>query len=150
MLIELPHFYTKDDAGVENGDITLIFNEVAPISALRGHNPRQAYLTTVLPRSKKGPHLHKKRQGLFICVAGEVTVVVRKARTLGLVKFSLSQNDSLGLLVPPGTAAMLVNFATHDIASILNLPCPARDPSDPDDHMAFFDPIDLHNLGVNF
>lgn len=150
MLIELPQFKTNDDAGIENGDITLIFNEVAPIGVLRGHIPQQAYLTTVLPRSKKGPHLHKKRQGLFICVAGEVTVVVREAQTSGLVKFVLDQSDSFGLLVPPGTAALLVNFSTEEVAGILNLPCPARDPSDPDDHMAFFDPVELSDLGVNF
>lgn len=38
--------------------------------------PEQVYVTAVAPYSRKGPHLHFSRRGVFCCVSGDVVVAV--------------------------------------------------------------------------
>ena len=80
----------------------------------------QVYLTTVMPWSMKGPHLHKVRRGLFCCVRGEAIAVVRLG---GEYKtFSLKPGDP-ALEIPPGVPVALYNPSGIE-ALVLNMPSP--------------------------
>ena len=67
----LPHkkFTTKDEHGEVNGFLVPIYNIHDGFFA-EGKEPQQVYMTTILPGTVKGPHLHFIRTGFFTCIKG--------------------------------------------------------------------------------
>jgi dTDP-4-dehydrorhamnose 3,5-epimerase-like enzyme len=129
---------TKDTAGNVNGALIPLWN-VNQSPELR---PEQVYLTTVFPYSRKGPHLHNTRRGMFACIQGRVRV-----RLWDMV--SDEYRDTylwLGadpLVIPPGTPCAFYNYGP-DTAMIINMPAPAWDKDNQDEHavLNWVDPVD--------
>ena len=117
---------TIDSQGRSNGF-------VLPIWSALDHpelRPEQVYLTAIAPGTRKGPHLHMKRRGVFVVLAGEITLVKRT----GTATTSVYKTAGTGYtIVPPGTPCALYNFSDKE-ALVLNLPSPAWSAEDPDEH----------------
>ncbi len=119
---------TKDSDGRYNGYLVPIWNELES-PALR---PSQVYLTAVAPHSRKGPHLHKIRRGLFCCVKGNVLILARDDRGFRL-PFITGEDHGFRLVeIPPGIAAAIYNYGDEE-ALVLNMPAPAWSKEQPDD-----------------
>lgn len=117
---------TKAADGTPNGFVLPIWN-----STQSDYTPKQIYATTVLPGCSKGPHLHNKRMGMFICVRGDVKIITR---TWGTYAEHLT-GEAAGfniVRVPAGMAALIVNVGEVE-AIVLNMPNPAWTMEDPDD-----------------
>lgn len=115
--------------GRENGRLITIWN-VLNNPELR---PDQVYVTTVFPNERKGPHLHKKRRGLFCCVRGEVRIVVRAEDGQYLEFHSGDTHGHEVIHVAPGLPALIINESFSREAYVINMPLPAWDPADPDE-----------------
>ena len=122
---------TKDSKGKPNGYVLEIWSALVN-PELR---PDQVYLTAVAPHSRKGPHLHMKRRGLFFCVKGTVRIVTR-FRECGEVCASYGHmvlcDQGGALIVGPGTPCAIYNDGDTE-ALVLNLPSPAWSEDDPDE-----------------
>lgn len=134
----LPHspIVTRDKEGETNGFLIPIFNVHEKWLAPEQH-PQQVYLTVVSPGKIKGPHLHLKRWGLFTCIKGNGKVVVRTEQ--GYEEFLTGENhDYATIQVPAGMPAALQNVGDSD-AYFLNMPSPAWQVDDQDEHPVSFD-----------
>lgn len=119
---------THDADGVVNGWLLPIWNGTTD-----AWRPEQVYLTAVAPCSAKGPHLHLRRHGRFICVRGDVRIRMRDAAGNYHTELSGDCSGHRLIDVPPGTAAQLINDTARE-ALVLNLPAPAWTPADQDEH----------------
>jgi hypothetical protein len=120
---------TKDTAGNANGYLVPIWNALEN-PELR---PEQVYLTAVAPHTRKGPHLHMKRSGCFICIKGNVKIVTRAPGAIGYVVAATGEhNQYRRIVVKPGTAAAIYNSGDEE-ALVLNLPSPAWSAAEPDE-----------------
>lgn len=119
---------TKDLAGQKNGFLVPIWN----VTEDPGLRPEQVYLTVVSPHSRKGPHLHALRRGLFVCIKGNVTIVVRNGEDCYEVFRTGENHHYERILVPPGLPAAIYNHSDQD-AFVLNMPSPAWTPEHPDE-----------------
>jgi dTDP-4-dehydrorhamnose 3,5-epimerase len=127
---------TRDAEGEENGFLVPIFNVHDGLVAATQY-PQQVYLTTVAPKSVKGPHLHLKRWGLFTCIKGNVRIILRTDQ--GYEEFWSGEDHAFRTVqVPAGIPAALQNTG-EEAAYVLNMPAPAWRPEDQDEHAVTFD-----------
>lgn len=127
---------TKDKNGVVNGFLVPLFN-IHDGWAASEQYPQQVYLTVVMPGKVKGPHLHLKRWGLFTCIKGNGKVVTRTDS--GYEAFLTGEDhDFATIQVPAGVPAALQNVGDTD-AYFLNMPSPAWQANDQDEHLVSFD-----------
>jgi dTDP-4-dehydrorhamnose 3,5-epimerase-like enzyme len=126
---------TRDHAGQSNGMLIPIFNVHDTLTS--GPTAvQQVYVTTVLPGTSKGPHLHKIRSGWFTCVKGDLKIVVKVGSGYEEY-FSGDRHAFRSIEVPAGVPALLVNVGT-DTAYVINMPSPAWTPSMNDEHSEDF------------
>ena len=118
---------TKGPDGQPNGWLLPLWN-VNDAPELR---PEQVYVTAVAPHSQKGPHCHRVRRGLFVCIKGDVRIVLRAN---GAYKtHQLGERFGYGLLcVSPGVPACIYNDGDTE-ALVINLPAPAWSAEQPDE-----------------
>jgi hypothetical protein len=107
---------TKDIDGEFNGWLVPLWHVDSgePIS--------QVYLTVVLPYRSKGPHLHKVRAGRFVCLKGDVEIVMRengKYRS----EHTGEHHQFATVRVSAGTPAEICNYGLEP-AYVLNMPAP--------------------------
>lgn len=121
---------TKDKNGKVNGWVQTIWR--ADHSRIRGreYRPDQIYLTVVLPGTSKGPHLHKKRTGLYVCVAGVAEIVVRNNGQY--FNYAVSNANVDPVCVLPGNPCE-IRCVGNEPAYLLNMPSPAWSADDPDE-----------------
>jgi len=117
---------TKDSEGRDNGWVLPLWS-ILDNPELR---PDQVYVTAIAPHSRKGPHLHMRRRGLFACISGHVRVVLRVGGEY--IRHDLWPGSGL-LEVRPGTECALYNCGTGG-AKLVNMPSPAWSKDDPDEH----------------
>jgi dTDP-4-dehydrorhamnose 3,5-epimerase-like enzyme len=91
----------------------------------------QVYLTVVEPGMCKGPHLHWRRRGRFVCVKGNVLVVTRGSDYHE--RWSGEDHGFAVVRVNPGIAAALYNRGDEP-AYVLNMPYPPWRKDDQDEH----------------
>ena len=120
LITTLPRFETYHANGVPNGFLVSIWN------ASRGEALGQIYFTTIEPGEAKGPHLHMRRCGRFVCVRGAAEIIVRFADRYQRFR---SEEGSALVRVPPGVPAQL-RCLGHERAYVLNMPTPGWDPDD--------------------
>ncbi len=135
-----PKITTKDRNGRQNGFLIPVFNVHEKFVAAAQH-PQQVYVTVVAPGASKGPHLHLKRWGMFTCIKGNVKIVARAAQGYE-EHFSGERYEFATIQLPAGVPAALVNVGSED-AYVLNMPAPAWQASDQDEHPASFPDYDL-------
>lgn len=120
---------TRGKDGEYNGWLLPIWNATES-----DYRPDQLYLTVVNPGCVKGPHLHLKRAGRFVCVKGNVKIVTRTldAYTEHFTGDEVTNGFQV-VSVPPGVAAAIYNVGDVP-AYVLNMPTPAWTPEDQDDN----------------
>ena len=135
-----PKIETKGEDGKPNGYLVPIFNVEDNIIS-KGQHPQQVYLTVVSPKSIKGPHLHKKRWGLFTCIKGNIKIIIRN-KTIYEEYYSGENHKFQTIQVPSGIPALLQNTGNEE-AFVLNMPSPAWKQDDQDDHPVSFEDYEL-------
>lgn len=125
-----PRIPTKNHDGKQNGFLIPIINVNEGFPSPDAW-PKQVYCTVAYPGQVKGPHLHKKRAGLFTCIKGNVKIVIRIDGKY-VEHFSGDDHEYATIQVPPGIPSALVNIGKED-AYILNMPSPAWSKDEPDD-----------------
>jgi dTDP-4-dehydrorhamnose 3,5-epimerase len=135
-------FVTKDDEGHPNGILVPIYNIHDGFFA-PGKEPQQVYMTSVIPGTLKGPHLHYIRTGCFTCIKGNVRIVM-KVEGKYEIFFSGENHDYLSVEVPTGVPAVIQAMGDEE-AYILNMPNPAWTPEMNDEHSADFSDFDFSN-----
>jgi len=117
---------TKDRNGKPNGYLLTLYNIHEKIIP----KVEQVYLTVCLPGMVKGPHLHMKRYGYFVCIKGDAVVITKiKGRYYGQMT---GENHNYNMVhVPKGVPACVKNIGKCD-AFILNFTSPAWTKEDPD------------------
>lgn len=117
---------TKAVDGASNGWVLPIWNE-----RYDDWRPAQIYVTAIAPGARKGPHLHAKRCGRFMCIRGTVRVRIRELDG-SYTNHYLCEDTPRIVSVDPGTPAELINAAATE-ALVLNMPSPAWHADDKDD-----------------
>lgn len=131
-----PRIVTRRPAGGENGWLVPIFNVHDGVIDAERH-PQQVYLTVIAPGEVKGPHLHRKRWGLFTCIRGNAKVIVRTEQ--GYEEYLTGEDHEFATIqVPAGVPAALQNIGKEE-AYVLNMPSPAWHQDDRDEHPVSFD-----------
>ena len=125
-----PKITTKTVEGIENGFLIPIIN-VHDKFVEQAQWPQQVYCTVAKPKTTKGPHLHKKRWGLFTCIKGNVKIVIKTEEGYQ-EQFTGEDYGFATIQVPAGIPSALVNIGEVD-AYILNMPSPSWHPEDQDD-----------------
>jgi len=133
--LEHKKFVTKGEDCDANGFLVPIYNIHDGFFA-EGKHPQQVYMTTILPGTVKGPHLHFIRTGFFTCIKGNVRVVL-KTDDGYQVFYSGEDHDYLSIEVPTGVPAAVQCIGDEE-AYLLNMPNPAWTPDMQDEHSADF------------
>jgi mannose-6-phosphate isomerase-like protein (cupin superfamily) len=123
MITELKTIPTKDEAGNPSGIVVPIWH------VDDGRKVDQVYMTTILPKCQKGPHLHKKRCGAFTVIHGDVLIVTKHGDEYREFR---SGDGFRTVHVEPGVTAALYNVGTTE-ALILNMPTPPWRADDQDE-----------------
>lgn len=118
---------TYDKQGAETGWLLPIWNVVD------GPKVDQVYLTVISQGAMKGPHLHMVRRGLFKCLRGKVWLVTRSGLVYRMEALGVNNEP---VVVMPGIAAALYNRGLGD-AYVLNMPSPAWDKDNRDEHEVY-------------
>jgi dTDP-4-dehydrorhamnose 3,5-epimerase-like enzyme len=119
--------HTQDHNGIANGRLISMWN-----SHEMPHTPvAQVYCTTVFPRMSKGPHLHKKRSGLFCCIRGDVKIVLKIGNNYEVFYSGDSIGHSL-IPVPAGIPSMIISDSFKE-SFVINMPDRPWTPDDPDE-----------------
>ena len=136
-------FVTKGETGDANGFLVPIYNLKEGFFS-SGKEPQQVYMTTILPGTVKGPHLHFIRTGFFTCIKGNVRVVLKTDE--GYQQFlSGEDHEFLSVEVPTGIAAAVQCIGDEE-AYMLNMPNPAWTPEMNDEHSADFSDFDFSSF----
>jgi dTDP-4-dehydrorhamnose 3,5-epimerase len=135
-------FVTKDEHGDVNGFLVPLYNIHDQFFAA-GREPQQVYMTTILPGTIKGPHLHFIRTGFFTCIKGNVRVVL-KTDDGYQVFFSGEDYEYRSIEVPTGVPAAVQCLGDEE-AYLLNMPNPAWTPEMNDEHAADFGDFDFNS-----
>jgi mannose-6-phosphate isomerase-like protein (cupin superfamily) len=117
---------TRDTAGNING-------WVLPLWSALEHpelRPDQVYVTAIAPHSRKGPHLHRRRRGLFACVSGRFSVWIQLSD--GTYDGYSIEPGEPPTFVPAGIPCALYNYGDTE-ALVVNMPSPAWSADDPDE-----------------
>jgi len=133
-------FETKGEGGELNGFLVPIYN-INEGFFIGGKEPQQVYMTSILPGTIKGPHLHFIRTGFFTCIKGNVRVVLKTGEGYQQF-FSGEDHDYLSIEVPTGIPAA-VQCIGNEEAFLLNMPNPAWTPDMNDEHSADFSDFDF-------
>jgi len=133
-------FLTKNAESKTNGFLVPIYNIHDKFFA-PGKEPQQVYLTTILPKQIKGPHLHYIRTGCFTCIRGNARFVL-KVDGEYQVFYSGEDYEYLSVIVPTGVPAALQNICEEE-AFVINMPHPAWTPDMNDEHTADFSDFDF-------
>lgn len=136
---------TKDSAGRPNGWMATAWSVFdSPDSA--SLRPDQVYITAVSPGMRKGPHLHKKRRGMFYCAHGKVTIRMRVGDD-SYIDTVLTPDRGVAFVVMPGIPCAIYNECPQEESVVINMPSPAWSKKNPDDHPVenWEDPEDWEN-----
>ena len=136
-------FETKGDDEKANGFLIPIYN-VHDGFFTEGKEPQQVYMTTILPGTVKGPHLHFIRTGFFTCIKGNVRVVLKTDSGYQQF-FSGEDHEFLSIEVPTGVP-VAVQCIGDEEAYLLNMPNPAWTPDMNDEHTADFGDFDFEEF----
>ena len=135
-------FVTKGYDGHPNGFLVPLYNIHEQFFA-PGKEPQQVYMTTILPGTIKGPHMHFIRTGYFTCIKGNVRVVL-KVNGEYKVFYSGQDHEYLSIEVPTGVPAA-VQCLGNEEAFMLNMPNPAWTPDMNDEHTDDFSDFDFNS-----
>jgi len=124
-VFELENHETKDisDSHI-NGELTVIWRDWDNII----NEPKMMYLNSVNPGEVKGPHIHKNRTSYFLCIQGEMVIVVQD-KNGRYHEIEVNEEKAKLISISNGVAAAIVN-PTNEITKILVLADVAWKPND--------------------
>ena len=108
-----------------NGELTVVWRDWDNI--IEDH-PKMVYLNSINPKEVKGPHLHKNRTTYFVCIEGEIILVVRD-NDGKFHEIDVNPRKPSLVCVKNGTAAAIIN-PTQKISKVLVLADIAWKPND--------------------
>ena len=125
-IINLESHETRDtnDSHV-NGELTVVWRDWDNIIP---NHPKMAYINSVNPGEKKGPHLHKNRTTYFYCISGEIVIIIEDNEGK-IHEISSNYDTSILISVPSGVSAAIVN-PNNEISKVLVLADVAWKPND--------------------
>ena len=133
--LEHKKYITYDENKITNGFLISLYN-INDKFFSKGKEPQQVYLTTILPQTFKGPHLHYIRTGYFTCILGNVKIVLKTED--GYKEFySGTDYNYLSVEVPAGIPAVIQNIGSIE-AILINMPNPAWTSNMNDEYSADF------------
>lgn len=136
--IKLEKHQTKDIVdGHVNGSLTVIWREWDQIFDIQ---PKMAYVSSVNPGERKGPHLHLKRDSYFVCIRGKV-VFVAKDLSGKYHEIESSEDEPVMVQVPKNHPSAHINI-TNQVSTILTLTNLAWRPNDNEMENVSFDDYD--------
>lgn len=118
---------TTDFSGGDNGLLVEIASTRDEWSKFL--NNAQIYMTTLLPKMRKGWHLHHKKENQVTCIKGKVILGVWDGKEIE--EFRLDALEPLTVRIPKEHALCFYNPGGEE-AYILNLCSPPYDPQDPE------------------
>ena len=116
---------TRDLRGSENGWLIEIASSRDGWSKFLDN--AQVYLTTLLPRKKKGWHLHHKKENQLTCIRGRVILGVKEGDKIEEIEMNGEQPVTIRI-----SRGVPICFYNHgdEPAYILNLCSPPHNPND--------------------
>lgn len=137
-IVRLQKHDTKDVRdGHVNGSLIAIWRDWDEFIKLE---PKMVYITSVNPREIKGPHLHTKRDSVFVCIRGKVVFVIRDE--LGnYIEIEADEDKPILVKVPKNIASAHINIS-EGISSILVLANVSWKPNDNEMVNVSFDDYD--------
>lgn len=118
---------TKDLAGKDNGWLLEIASTKDRWSKFLDN--AQVYATSVASGTKKGFHLHHKKEIQVTCIKGNLAMAVWDGTKM--YEFNIGENNPVTVRVPKEHATCYHNFGP-DEAIVINLCSPPYDPNDPE------------------
>lgn len=116
---------TYDAQGKENGWLMELFKD---------GNKTVFYLSAITPGAFKGYHLHRLRNGRFICIKGKVKIIAYQNGQRQ--EFILEANNPQRLFMPNNIANGWENIGDEE-AWLINYPDPAYDPELKDEQVEY-------------
>ncbi|MEO6509234.1 MAG: WxcM-like domain-containing protein [Patescibacteria group bacterium] len=118
---------TKDLSGNENGFLIEMFKS-------EDASKTEVYLSCAIPGAFKGYHLHRVRAARYVCLKGNMKVIlyVNGKRE----EHILSAENQTRLFIPPNVPTGLENIGTED-GWLVNYPDPAYDPNLKDEQVDY-------------
>lgn len=126
-LVDLKTIQTRDLDGIVNGSIVELYKD---------NDKTIAYITTIMPGTFKGYHLHRIRKGQYVCIKGKVKVTLYKPGTKKNEEFVLSSEKPQRLFIPTNIAAGIESIGTEE-AWIINYTDPPYDPALKDEQVEY-------------
>lgn len=139
IVMVVPKIRTHDIRGVHNGDLWALLNKKTAPKELAEAWPQQIYITTVLGKMSKGPHVHRKRSGAFVCVVGRVRILIQYDGNI-LSTYLAAQEDYQKVVFVPRNVPVKMANPHNENATVLNMPgYDSWSPEDTDDENGTFD-----------
>ena len=118
---------TKDLAGRDNGWLMEIASTKDGWS--RFLDNAQVYATSISPGTKKGFHLHHKKEIQVTCIKGSLALAVWDGEKI--TELAIGEDNPITVRVPKEYASAYYNFGPNE-AIVINLCSPPYDPDDPE------------------
>ena len=96
------------------------------------YTPEMVYVTTINSKTSKGPILHQKRHGFMTAITGHIIVECLVDNKIESYTLRDESGVSIILRIPPGIPNLIKNISKDSIGTLINLPCPAWHPDNPD------------------
>ena len=136
-VVPLDTYPTKDVKDNRlNGELTVIWRNWDKIIK----TPEMVYVNSVNPGEIKGPHIHKNRTSYFLCLQGEMIIVIRD-KNEKYHEIETNSTESKLISVSNGTPAAIIN-PSKNISKILVLADVAWKPNDNEMENTTFDDYD--------
>lgn len=126
-LTDLKVVKTRDLKGGINGSIIELYKD---------GEKTIAYITTIMPGTFKGFHLHRVRKGQYVCIKGRVKITLYKPGTKKHGKHILDAKKPQRLFIPVDVAAGIESIGDQE-AWIINYTDPPYDPALKDEQIEY-------------
>lgn len=100
------HPTKRTSDGSINGSLTVVWRDW---NSLIKDQIKMIYVSSVIPREIKGPHLHTKRNSYFVCIHGKVVFVIKKDDKY--VEIESSDEKPVLVCVPKNVPSAHINLS---------------------------------------
>jgi dTDP-4-dehydrorhamnose 3,5-epimerase-like enzyme len=132
MTIQKRVIHKTSQNGVENGRLIELYTH---------KGTTEVYLSTIYPQSFKGWHRHSKLTQQFICIKGEVVIMMVDKHNKRTDVVLLASNPET-LTIEKGTAIGIRNVGQEE-AFLICMPDPPYDPADVNEKATIDEPYDF-------
>ena len=102
--------------------------------------PDMAYVTSINPNERKGPHLHVIRHSYYVCIKGKVMFVI-KEKSGKYLEIESSEDEPVLIEIPKNHSSAHINLSDEP-SLIMALVSPSWKPDNRDEHNETYDDYD--------